>query len=482
MRELGPGRGVMRKRRCDPGHERCRNRAGHGLEEATVPRRSLAFVTVLVLLLGVAPAAQARTTTTLDAATASALCADLFGETYDISSSEPLAACQWDMSLINANAATHARATGKGVRVGDLDSGVDLTHPDIVPNLDLVHSCSFIFDHDPTALPVEMANGDCSNKAAVQDYSGHGTHTASIIAAPINGIGIAGVAPEATIVAIKACTHVGYCFADSVAAALRYAGDLRLDVVNLSLFADPYLYYCGNDATQRALYKDLQSAAKYAQQRGVLIIAAAGNQADDMAHPTTDVISPDWPPDSAVERIVHNNCRRAPTELPGVVAISATGPIGIPGYTLNIASYSDVGMGVVGAAAPGGDYFAATGTVQDAIIGAWSSTDDGTFDFYETLPYDGLTVIDHGARYIEINGTSMAAPHATGVAALIKELHPDWGASALAAALQRATTPLACPANWQPLYDGDLRLRCQGSGGRTSFFGHGLVDAGLAAH
>jgi len=448
-----------------------------------VPRRSLALLASVALLLGLAaPAAQAKTADTLDAAAASALCSSLFSGTYDVSSSEPLAACQWDMSLINANDATHTRATGKGVRVGDLDSGVDLTHPDIVPNLDLTHSCSFIFDHDPTALPVEMANGDCSNKAAVQDFSGHGTHTASTIAGPVNGIGIAGVAPEATIVAIKVCTHVGFCFADTVAAALRYAGDLRLDVVNMSLFADPYLYYCGSDAQQRAQYQSMAAAARYAQQRGVLIVAAAGNQADDMAHPTIDTISPDWPPGAAVERVVHNNCKRAPTEIPGVLAVSATGPIGIPGYTLNIASYSDVGMGVVGVAAPGGDYFSATGTVQDAVLAAWSSTDDGTFDFFSTLPFPGLTVIDHGARYAEINGTSMAAPHVTGVAALIKQLHPGWGPAALAAAVQRTAAPLACPANWQPLFPGDLRLRCYGGGGKTSFFGSGLTDAWAATH
>ena len=66
---------------------------------------------------------------------------------------------------------------------------------------------------------------------------------------------------------------------------MRYAGDLRLDVVNLSLFADPYLYYCGNDAEQRALYSDLRAAARYAQQRGVVIVAAAGNESSDLQHP-----------------------------------------------------------------------------------------------------------------------------------------------------------------------------------------------------
>src|SRR6185369_17943663 len=100
------------------------------------------------------------------------------------------------------------------------------------------------------------------------DLQGHGTHVATTVGARANGFGIVGVAPEATIVALKACTIAGFCFADSVAAALRYAGDQRLDVVNLSLFADPFLYLCKSDAEQRANLKDLQQAAKYAQQRG----------------------------------------------------------------------------------------------------------------------------------------------------------------------------------------------------------------------
>jgi lantibiotic leader peptide-processing serine protease len=436
----------------------------------------------MVLVTGaLAPSVVGRAGAALPALAAAANCQAIFDGVYTPASSEPLAACQWDMSLIEANDAAHAVATGKGVLVGDLDSGVDITHPDIAPNLDLGLSCSFIYSHDPTADPVEVANGDCSNKAAVQDVNGHGTHTASTIAAPINGIGIAGVAPEATIVAIKVCNVTGYCFADSVAGGLRYAADIGVDVVNMSLFADPYLYYCGNAAEQRAILRDLQAAARYAQQRGVLIVAAAGNEADDLAHPTVDVISPDWPSDAAYDRIVHNNCRVAPTELPGVLTVSATGPVGVPGYDLNIASYSDVGMGVVNVAAPGGDYFSATGTVQDAVLAAWTSTDDGFWDFYSTLPYPGLTATDAGARYIEINGTSMAAPHATGVAALVIQQHPGWGPGAVKAAVQRSATAMSCPPDWSPLFDGDLRLRCYGDDGTTSFFGHGMVDALQAA-
>ncbi|HEU4354860.1 MAG TPA: S8 family serine peptidase, partial [Actinomycetota bacterium] len=159
------------------------------------------------------------------------MCEDLFGGTFGSPNTEPFAACQWNMALIHASDdGSYGLATGAGVKVGVIDSGVDFDHPDIAPNLDVDLSCSFIFDDTPTANPAEIANGDCTNKAAVQDLAGHGTHVASLIAAPINGIGIAGVAPEATIVGLKACTEQGFCFVDSVAAALRYAGDQRLDV------------------------------------------------------------------------------------------------------------------------------------------------------------------------------------------------------------------------------------------------------------
>src|SRR4051794_24842520 len=270
-----------------------------------------ALAGAVVLMMAPGAHASPSRTAAIPSGQAAGICASLFGGVYATPSSDPLAGCQWDMAIVGANSATHDRATGRGVTVGILDSGVDLTHPDIAPNLDLGLSCSFITIDDPVADPSEVANGDCSNKRAIQDLYGHGTHVASIVGAPVNGIGIAGVAPRATLVALKACNVGGYCFVNEVAAALRYAGNQHLDVVNMSLFADPYLYYCGNNAEQRAQLRQLQGAARYAQQRGVLLVAAAGNESIDLRHPILDTVSPDWPPDSAVTRRVHNNCRQA---------------------------------------------------------------------------------------------------------------------------------------------------------------------------
>jgi subtilisin family serine protease len=397
-----------------------------------------------------------------------------------VPSAEPLAACQWDMLQMNATTdGSYDVATGEDVTVGIIDSGVDLTHPDVAPNLDVGLSCSFIFTTTPTADPSEVGNGDCSNKAAVQDLNGHGTHVASIVGAPLNGVGIAGVAPDATLVGIKACTVVGFCFADSVAAALRYAGEQQLDVVNLSLFADPYLYYCGNDAEQRELYGLVRDAAKYAQQRGVVIVAAAGNASHDLQHPEIDDISPDWPPDTAEVREVRNNCRLAPAEVPGVLAVSATGPFGI-------AAYTNVGMSVVGVAAPGGDFLQTGDVVPQHSVLAAAPTDSELFlllDFFDQF-FPGFTVVDaQGNGWMALDGTSMASPHAAGVAALVREQHPSWSPGAVVSAVQRSAQQRSCPGADEPVVldaEGES-VPCQGQNGRTSYFGHGFVDALAAA-
>ena len=134
--------------------------------------------------------------TYVPAATQAANCAAFYGVPVNVGP-EPLSACEWDDRLINASPGqSYAVNRGAGATIGVMDTGIDLTHPDIAPNLDVGLSCSFITSANPNADPREVANGDCSNKAAVQDLNGHGTHTASEAASPINGVGTAGVAPR----------------------------------------------------------------------------------------------------------------------------------------------------------------------------------------------------------------------------------------------------------------------------------------------
>jgi subtilisin family serine protease len=129
----------------------------------------------------------------VDPATAEAACEAFFRVGPGV---EPLSGCLWGMRAVEAGAESYANATGAGVSVGVIDGGVDFTHADVAANVDVARSCSFIFADTPTADPAEVANGDCSNKSALQDLQGHGTHVSTIIAGAVNGIGVAGVAPR----------------------------------------------------------------------------------------------------------------------------------------------------------------------------------------------------------------------------------------------------------------------------------------------
>jgi lantibiotic leader peptide-processing serine protease len=408
--------------------------------------------------------------------TEAAACAALFSVPVT-TGPDPLGPCQWDMRAISATSAgSYSVSRGRGVRVGVMDTGIDLTHGDLMPNVDLAASCVFLYSTTPTSNPAEqVSRGSCSNKAALQDLSGHGTHTAGTIGAPINGTGIAGVAPEATIVALKAGTEQGYFFTDSVVDALMYAGDQRLDVVSMSFFADPWLFNCRKEAEQKAIIQAISRAARYAQQRGVLLVAAAGNEGIDLNHPAIDEISPDYPAGAAVTRPVNNSCIVLPQELPGVVVVTATGAQNLLTWYSTYGKITDV-------TAPGGSRYQ-TPTFDGSrgrVLAPYSRT-AGDLAFEAEI---GRLVVDPAGNYYAwLNGTSMAAPHAAGVAALIKAAHPGMSQGAVAAKLRQTATRMACPTTHDPGVEffGVPLQACTGGIGSNSFYGAGLVNALAAA-
>ena len=423
---------------------------------------------------GVSSAAPPDGTNT--AAAEAGACADLYDVPVSIGP-EPLSACQWDMRAIDATPdGSYAVERGAGARVGVIDTGVDLTNGDVMPNVDLAASCVFLYANTPTSVPAEqVTRGDCSDKAALQDYAGHGTHTAGTIAAPINGLGIAGVAPEATLVVLKAGTAAGYFFTQSVVDALRYAGDQRLDVVNMSFFADPWLFNCRNDKEQKAIIKQISDAARYAEQRGVVLVAAAGNDGIDMNHPTVDEISPDYPPGAAVTRPVNNNCVVMPTEIPGVVVVTATGAENLLAWYSTYGNITDV-------AAPGGSRFQTPtpDVSRGRVLAPYSST---ASDLDLEAAFGRLVVDSAGNYYAWLNGTSMAAPHAAGVAALIRAAHPNMSWGAVVAELRNTGTHQSCPTALDPGVEFFLApvQVCKGGAGSNNFYGTGLVNAAATA-
>jgi lantibiotic leader peptide-processing serine protease len=405
-----------------------------------------------------------------------AACASLYSVAVNVGP-EPLSACQWDMRAIHATSAeSYAVDQGRGARIGDIDTGIDLTNTDIMPNVDVAASCVFLYADTPTANPAEqVTRGDCSNKAALQDLAGHGTHTAGTIAAPINGIGVSGVAPQASVVVLKAGTEQGYFFTQSVVDALRYAGDQHLDAVNMSFFADPWLFNCRNDKEQKAIIQAISAAARYAEQRGVVLIAAAGNEGIDLNHPVADGISPDFPPGAAVTRPVNNNCVVLPTELPGVVVVTATG-------AQNLLSWYSTYGNVTDVAAPGGSRFQ-TPTFdpnRGRVLSTYSST---ASDLAVEAGLGRLVQDASGNYYAWLNGTSMAAPHVAGVVALIRAAHPGMSHGAVVALLRSTATGQACPAALDPgveFFGAPVQV-CSGGTGNNNFYGKGLVNALVAA-
>ena len=272
---------------------------------------------------------------------------------------EPLASLQWDMQMIDATTAgSYAVQQGShDVLVGDIDTGLDASHPDIAPNFNAALSRNFTVDDPVIDGPCDAdPDHSCVDPPNV-DEAGHGTHTAGTIGAAINGLGIAGVAPGVSLVNLRAGQDSGFFFLQPTVDALTYAAQRGIDVVNMSFFTDPWLFNCrANPADSPASRREqatiidaTQRAVDYARAHGVTLIAALGNESTDLGNPTVDTTSPDFPPGSERTRTVDNSCLDVPTESQGVVAVSALGP------STRLAFYSNFGTEQTDVSAPGGD-------------------------------------------------------------------------------------------------------------------------------
>jgi subtilisin family serine protease len=241
-------------------------------------------------------------------------------------------------------------------------------------------------------------------------------------------------------------------------------------VTNNSYFADPYLFNCANDATQRGIWLAEMRAIKLAIQNGATVVAAEGNQADDLAHPTQDVTSPD--DTTPLTRDIHNDCSVIPTEVPGVIGVTANGNLQLKSF------YSSYGVGSAQVVAPGGDSILqrTAAAPNGRVLSTWPAS----LLTVTCLPARRL-VDPSGATYCYQQGTSMASPHAAGVAALIVSMGTT-NPGAVASKLEGTADPIGCPPDLSiydffPALDNGAPQVCTGSTGYNSFNGHGQINA-----
>lgn len=295
---------------------------------------------------------------------------------------------QWNMRAIFAHEAWAAGHVGsRNVVVAILDSGIDYTLPDFDGLVDLARSRSFTPDEDPVVA--ERFPG----RLPISDLHSHGTAMASVIAS--NGLVLAGINRNVTLLAVKIWNRLDQGSVAQFLAGLMYAADQGADVINMSGWTT------FDKSREPGVVAAINRAANYAYRKGGIVVSISGNDGADLDH--------------------NGDLAVLPCEAPHVICASATGPASTAGPTGPwvdadaFASYSNFGRSAVDVAAPGG---AGDFANPDPVV-------SGTqFRRIWTLCTTTPTELSFAAcrRRLAIAqpfGTSLAAAHVSGLAALL---------------------------------------------------------------
>jgi len=272
---------------------------------------------------------------------------------------DPIFFQQWGLDQIKAPAAWTRGDRGAGATIAIVDTGVDLVHPDLQAHL------------VPGADKTEQEFQGC---AGPQDEDGHGTHVAGIAAAVANnGIGVAGTAPDASIMPVRVLNDAGEGTDDEVIAGIKHAADNGADVINLSLGG---LQVVGQTPQ---FNEEMANAVDDAYAKGAVVVAAAGNESIPLCS--------------------------YPAAAAKAICVAATDVRGMPAAYSNFPNSSEDSVGV---RAPGGSgsFFCEDGE-EDVWSTYWPEPEKESCEGGDLKGYDTLA------------GSSMSSPHVAGVAALL---------------------------------------------------------------